>query len=196
MSLDHREGARAASDPWGIGFGIAAVALAVIALLVWFPNDIRGGFTELSPGGDIAPGDAFFPTLLTLGILTLGMLQVAVALRTRSKPSEGRIERCNILFLAGFLAVFFIGIGVMQAAGPLLVALMDAGSYRALSDTVPWKYVGFVFGALIVGLAPLLAVERRLRLKPALVVLAAIVVLILVFDVLLADIRLPPNANV
>lgn len=183
-------------DPWSLGFGLAAVCFAVTALFLWFPNDMRGGFTERSPGGDTAPGDAFFPVLLALGILALGVLQVAITLFSRPQGSGGRITRSNLVFLSGFLVVFASGLWVMRHAGPLAATLGEAGPYRALSDTAPWKYIGFVAGGLLVGLAPVIAIERRLRVKPALIVVAAIVVLIVIFDVLLADIRLPPNANV
>ena len=188
--------ARRSLDPWDLGFGLAAVAFALGALFLWFPNDMRGGFTELSPGGDEAPGDAFFPTLLACGILVLGLVQSGAALRTQGPTLSGRIGRGNLAFLAGFLVLFAVGIALLAFSGPLLAEWTGAPPYRQLSDTVPWKWIGFVLGGFVLGYGPIVAVERRLKITSALVVLAALVILILVFDGLLADIRLPPNADV
>lgn len=182
-------------DPFNLGFGIAAVLFALTALFVWFPNDMRGGFTELSPGGDTAPGDAFFPTLLAVAILILGVVQTAAALRAKT-ASTGRLTRFNLSFVAAFVVLFAVGITLFTHTGQLAAEWLGPAPYRQLSDTAPWKWIGFCVGGFLIGYGPVLAVERRFRFTSALVVVAALVVLIVIFDGLLADIRLPPNADV
>lgn len=177
-------------------FGAVAALFAAVALFLWFPVDIRGGFIETGVGGDPAPGDAFFPTLLACGILALGLAQCAAA-AVRPRPAgAGGPSRANLLFLAGFIALFAVGIAAMTITGPVLADLFSDRSYRQLSDTAPWKYLGFVAGGLLLGYAPIVAIQRRLTWRGLLVVALALLTLIVVFDGLLSTVRLPPNADV
>ncbi len=52
------DGRRPARDPWNIGFGAVVLVSALLALTVWFPNDIKGGFIDLNQVGKPEPGDA------------------------------------------------------------------------------------------------------------------------------------------
>jgi len=55
---------RPVRDPWNIGFGAVASIAALIALFIWIPYDIKGGFIEINQIGKPEPGDAFFPIIL------------------------------------------------------------------------------------------------------------------------------------
>ena len=102
-----------------------------------------------------------FPTLLACGILVLGLVQVGAALAAgrlvESQLVESRVEtvgrlgRANLAFLAAFLAVFAVGIALMALSGPLLAEWSGARPYRQLSDTAPWKWIGFLLGGFLLG---------------------------------------------
>lgn len=181
-------------NPWDLGFGLAVLGFGLLALFVWFPNDIRGGFIERSPAGKPEPGDTFFPVLLIGGMMVLGAVQVVRALLIPSKASE-TLDAGNLKFLAVFLLIFGIGIVLMRWTGPILVWAFDVGSYRNLSDTIPWKYLGYIVGGLWMGLCTISWIERRVQVKSLLIVCAMLVVLILIFDIALGTVRLPPNAD-
>ena len=141
-----------APDLWDIGFGAALFGLALLALLVWFPYDIQGGFVEINFVGKTEPGDAFFPVLLAGTILVLSGFHFLRALFSRgvNAPAErsGRLTRENFIFLALFLLIVITGLAMMYWLGPLTASLANlAGitdlTYRQLVDTVPYKYVGY-----------------------------------------------------
>lgn len=193
---------KAAPDPWDIGFGAVVFGLALLALLVWFPNDIKGGFVETNHAGKLEPGDAFFPVLLTVAILLLSGCQVLVALlaRRRASASAGRLTRANLVFLILFHVIVVAGLALMFWLGPIVVALANALSgseltYRQLVDTAPYKYVGYLAGAFVITTGLIAWAEGRLRRSAVLTVLAVLAVSVLVFDVLLTNVQLPPNAD-
>ena len=193
-----------APDPWDIGFGAALFGLALFALFVWFPNDITGGFVETNFIGKTEPGDAFFPVLLAGTILVLSGFHFLRALfshkhRNTAAPS-GRLTRANIVFLVLFHAIVIAGLAVMYWLGPLTASLANlAGitdlTYRQLVDTVPYKYVGYIAGAFLMTASLIRWTEGGLRRRSLFTVLAVIAGSILVFDVLLNNVQLPPNAD-
>lgn len=184
-------------DPWELGFGLVVVALGAVALLVWFPNDIRGGMVERSPAGRAAPGDAFFPVALVVAMMALGAAQVVRALMGGGVAAPtARLDAGNLRFVLGFVALFAGSMAIMRWSGPLAAHLLDTRPYRALSDTPPWKYLGYAFGGLWLGYGSILWMERRARIKPLLAILLTLVILAVIFDVLLGTVRLPPNADV
>lgn len=44
---------------WDIGIGLFGLLFAILALTVWFPNDIKGDFVELTRAGRPEPGMRF-----------------------------------------------------------------------------------------------------------------------------------------
>ena len=194
----------AAPDPWDTGFGAALFVLALLALLVWFPNDITGGFVETNFVGKIEPGDAFFPVLLAGTILVLSGFHFLRAMFSRgardSAARSGRLTRENLRFLVLFHIIVIAGLAVMYWLGPLTVSLANlAGitdlSYRQLVDTVPYKYVGYVAGGFLMTASLITWTEGGLQRRSLFTVLAVIAASILVFDVLLNNVQLPPNAD-
>ncbi|MHA1165518.1 MAG: hypothetical protein ACTSP0_08060 [Alphaproteobacteria bacterium] len=193
-----------APDPWDIGFGAALFTLALLALLVWFPNDIKGGFVETNFVGKTEPGDAFFPVLLAGTILVLSGFHLLRGLFSRrasaSAARSGRLTRENFIFLALFHLIVITGLAMMYWLGPLTVSLANlAGitdlAYRQLVDTVPYKYVGYVAGAFVMTASLITWTEGGLRRRSLFTILLVIAGSILVFDVLLTNVQLPPNAD-
>ncbi|MGI9382905.1 MAG: hypothetical protein ACR2PO_07105 [Methyloligellaceae bacterium] len=191
-------------DPWDIGFGAVMFGLALLALLVWFPNDIKGGFVETNHAGKLEPGDAFFPGLLVTGILVLSGCQLLSAILNRRQPpsgqADGKLSRDNLIFLILFHGIVATGLVLMFWLGPITTAIVNALSggdvtYRQLVDTAPYKYVGYLAGALLITASLIAWAEGRLRPGALLTVLAVLAASILVFDVLLTNVQLPPNAD-
>lgn len=190
---------------WDVGFGLVLVAFAVLALLVWFPNNIAGGFIVTSRAGKIGPGDAFFPVLLAGAILVLSLIDLAMsALRARrdnhAPGGIGKLTPGNLAFLGRFHVAVFLGLVIMFWLGPIVTALQNvltdgALTYRQLADTVPYKYIGFIVGAAVVTLPTIAWAEGGWRARSVLCVLAVVAMIIVVFDVLLTNVQLPPNAD-
>ncbi len=191
---------------WDLGFGAAVLALAAAALFIWFPRDIRGAFIDIGTGGNPEPGDAFFPVLLASALFILGGVHlVASALGRTSPPPDGddapgRLTLGNLRFFALFHVIVFIGMAVMYWLGPLIVdalngvGLFDA-SYRQLVDTVPYKYIGYGVGGLLMTLVLVAWSEGGLRRRSLYTVAFVLVGAIVIFDVMLSNVPLPPNAN-
>lgn len=193
-----------APDPWDIGFGATLFGLALLALLVWFPYDIKGAFVETNFVGKVEPGDAFFPVLLAGTILVLSGFHLAGALfwrrQTGAVAPAGKLTRANFIFLFLFHGIVITAMAVMYWLGPLTVWLSNLLgitdlSYRQLVDTVPYKYVGYVAGGFLMTASLINWTEGGLRRRSLFTIVAIIAVLILVFDVLLSNVQLPPNAD-
>ncbi|MEM6678070.1 MAG: hypothetical protein AAF675_09375 [Pseudomonadota bacterium] len=192
----------AASARWDIGFGVVVLMGALLALFVWFPNDIQTGFIFTNAIGRVEPGDAFFPVLLGVTLAALGAVQIVVALMRR-RPAEmpaQRLTSANLRFLAELLGIVLAGLAVMYWLGPLVVTAFNAlglleGSYRLYTDTAPYKYLGFVVGGSGMTLALIWRTEGRLRLASILSVVLVLLAAILIFDILLKNVLLPPNAE-
>jgi len=193
-----------APDPWDIGFGVVILVASLLAIFVWFPADIRGGFFNTTPFGKVEPGDAFFPILLAATLAFLSALQLAISL-TKGPPNvasgtQTRLTPHNIRFLAIFLTICAIGLAIMFVLGPLTVWVMQQfgltdAEYRHLTDTAPYKYIGYITGGFLMTLTLIGWTEGRLRPAGIFAVVAVLVVAIVVFDVLLTNVLLPPNAE-
>ncbi len=194
---------RSAPNPWDIGFGAIVLCLAVLALFVWFPNDINGGFMQVSAIGRDEPGDAFFPIILGVLLGGLGALQLGLSLLGRSlrTDDENPIIHCdNLVFLAKFLAIVGVGLFCMYWMGPLTVSALNAlgvldGTYRQLIDTAPYKYIGYVVGGFGMTAAIIIWTEGEVRRVALMTVALVLLVSILIFDIALTNVLLPPNGE-
>ncbi len=195
---------RTAPNPWDIGFGVAVLGFALWSLFFWFPADIPTGFFFINSVGREEPGDAFFPILLASLLAALSVIQLLLSWRRRRPDAEreesGRITWPNLKFLAIFLLVVGIGLGLMYWLGPLTVTAMNAiglleGTYRNFSDTVPYKYLGYLAGGAVIALTLIAWVEGRLRPVAVMTVIGVLAVAVLLFDVALKNVLLPPNAD-
>ncbi len=197
-SADNR---RAARDPWNIGFGVVALVVSLLTLLVWIPGDIKGGFIEINQIGKPEPGDAFFPIILAGLIMLLSASQLAGAIFSRKpQPASGKLTLDNIKFLLLSYAIVFAGLTIMYWLGPLVVEILRAAgvidnTYRQLVDTAPYKYLGYVTGGFLMTMGLIVWTEGTIRLRAVLSVVIVLGFLILVLDILLHNIQLPPNAD-
>jgi len=195
---------RAALDPWDIGFGVVVFIGSLLAIFVWFPNDMRSGFFHVNQIGRSEPGDAFFPTVLAATLCLLSGLQLTLSI-LRGSPkvaaeAQGSLTASNMKFLALFAIISIAGLTIMYALGPLTAWAMRALGlidleYRYLTDTAPYKYLGYVTGGFLMTTALIALTEGRLRRVSIITVLTVIIVAIVIFDKLLTNVLLPPNAE-
>ena len=197
---------KAAPDPWDIGFGVVMLLGGLTALFVWFPLDIRGAFIEAGISGKRQPGDAFFPVLLACGIVALSALHLVASLFRRGPVDDedtaerGRLSPANLKFLVMFHAIVLAGMATMYWLGPLVVGLLNGlgavdASYRQLVDTPPYKYIGYVVGGGTMTLALIGWAERGVSRRHIVTVALVILAVIFIFDGLLNNVQLPPNAD-
>ncbi len=195
---------RSALDPWDIGFGVVVFVGALLALFVWFPADIPTGFFHINAIGREEPGDAFFPVILALLLLILSVLQLGTSIyrswQGHSAHATGELTVGNFKFLGAFIVIMAVGLAIMYWLGPLTVAGLNLigwldSSYRALTDTAPYKYIGYVVGGFIMTMTLIVWTEGRIRWASVLSVIITLVVAILIFDLLLKNVLLPPNAD-
>lgn len=195
---------RLALDPWDIGFGVVVFIGALLALLVWFPADIPTGFLFINTIGREEPGDAFFPILLAITLALLSLIQIVLSVsRARSSGDVVQVNKlslANLRFLALFLVITFSGLTIMHWLGPLVVSSLNAfgildGSYRQHTDTAPYKYIGYVVGGFSMTLTLIAWIEGRIRRTSVITVLITLTLAILIFDIALRNVLLPPNAD-
>jgi hypothetical protein len=199
--IDHQ---RPAPNPWELGFGAVTFLAAVLMLTVWIPNDMLGGFIDTGPTGQPEPGDAFFPTLVACTLLVLSLIQLLNALINRPRPDSdrriGKLTPQDFRFLSVFYVIVLSGLTAMYWFGPLTVeALRAAGvidsTYRQLIDTPPYKYLGYLVGGFGMTCGLIYMAEKRLRWRAIAAVVVVLAASILIFDVLLSNVQLPPNAD-
>ena len=192
---------RTARDPWHIGFGAVVLLAALLSLFVWFPNDIKGDFITFTPGSNPEPGDAFFPIILASLLLILGAGQfLFAAFGRRPQTPSGRLTSDNLRFLLVSYTIIFAGLSIIYWLGPLIVeSARHLGAieqtYRQLTDTVPYKYLGYVIGGFLMTAGLIALAEGTIRLRALVAVAMVLGLLIIVLDVLLYNIQLPPNAD-
>jgi hypothetical protein len=195
---------RTAPDPWNIGFGAVTLTAALLALFVWFPNDIVGGFIEQNYAGKSEPGDAFFPFLLASALLVLSAVQLLGALVQRANRDRdagiGKLTPANLKFLLLFYAIVVTGLTVMYWLGPLTTEALRAfgfidQTYRQLVDTAPYKYLGYLAGGFLMTFGLITWAEGKVRPRAVFTVILVLAVSVLIFDILLNNIQLPPNAD-
>lgn len=201
--MNHRS-KRSALDPWDIGFGVVVFVGALLALFVWFPADIPTGFFFVNAIGREEPGDAFFPIILALLLLVLSVLHLVQSFyRSRqgnNAPATGELTSDNFKFLFIFIALMTVSLAIMYWLGPLTVAVLNSvgwleSSYRALTDTAPYKFIGYVVGGFVMTITLIAWTEGRIRWVAVVSVLITLTVAILIFDLLLKNVLLPPNAD-
>ena len=181
-------------DRWTIGLAVFFAAFAALTLGVWIPNDIETGV--------IAIGDAMAPTFVAAAMLVVGLI-MGVLECVRPGAAEGRPRGLDgsafkfVLRLGGLLVVSLL---LMIYVGPLTVDVInglghDIGTYRQLRDTVPYKYLGYVTGGFVLVFGVTSLVENRFSRASGVVALAAVAVLVVLYDVPFDDLLLPPNSD-
>lgn len=177
--------------------GLLIVAFSLVLLFVWVPLDTETGLIE-KVRRQVTIGDALAPTVAGLFLLIGGAILV---LFERKSPQQPTVGLSSLGFIGAVALVLIVSLLAMRFAGPALVAIANLASdtpqeYRPLRDAIPWKYTGYLLGgsAMLVGLISL--VEGRVRALTVGVAIAAVVVLIILYDLPFDDLLLPPNGDV
>lgn len=187
-------------------FSIAVAAMGFVALFIWFPNDIPSGFWVEDAAGNKGPGDGFFPYLLVSTLLCLCGIQITGVLFksfTNDPQSVGErgLDSSNFRFLACLSAIVGVGLAAMFWTGEFFVYILNNlnfvhASYRELLDVAPYKYIGYLLGGSIISLSLIVWSERRFRWHSIISVAVVLLALIILFDVLLNNVFLPPNGDI
>jgi hypothetical protein len=170
---------------------LVCICLAGLALAVWIPTDIDTGLVEQARRR-LRIGDAMLP-VLGLGFVIAGGALTLFA----QQPDAPRLTLLNVAFVIRLLLVLALSFTVMRWLGPLVVDMAGVeGGYRALRDTPPWKYIGFVAGGTVLVSGLMALVEGRPSLRGLGLGLAAALALLVIYDLPFEDLLLPPNGDV
>lgn len=186
---------------WDVSIGLFSIVLSVAAITLWFPHDIAGGFTETTLTGRVQPGDAFYPTVLATLLGVLGLAQVLNGLRAARSAGEvdgpaPALDTGNLGFVLILGAILGVSGVLCYLLSPWLSELANGGkAYRLLRDTAPWKFLGFVLGALALIWPLIVLCQHRVSRSGSLFALVAVAILLVVFGMALPDTFLPPNAE-
>lgn len=188
---------RTSGVAWDAVLAAFAIALGSVMLLLWIPHDVETGVI-VRVRNQVELGDAMAPSVVAWGFLLAGAMLAHSAYRRRA--AEGGLTPGNLRFLCSAGAVIVASLLLMRYLGPLLAAGIrlldpDLPGYAVLRDLAPWKYLGFVAGGTVFISGLMSVVEGRLRGIAPLIGLAAVAVLIAIYDIALDDLRLPPNGD-
>ncbi|MDJ0628999.1 MAG: hypothetical protein QNJ44_12125 [Rhodobacter sp.] len=188
--------ARTAIARTNLYLALGCIAFALMLAFLWIPLDTNSGLIE-KVRRQVTIGDALAPTLAAFMI---GLGGVLVLFQGRGAAQDG-IGGRNLGFLARLLAGIAIAFALMRWTGPGVVWLAGLVSdqeltYRALRDTAPWKYLGFLTGGSFLIAALIAAVEGRVTGRTVVIAVCAVLVLIALYDLPFDDLLLPPNGDV
>lgn len=181
---------------WEFAIGLFGLALAIVAVTVWFPYDIAGSFMETTLTGRVQPGDAFYPTVLAVLLGLLGLIQMFSGLRKAGNRGATGLTLENLHYLLVLCALLGISALLCYGLAPWLAETLNGGrAYRLLRDTAPWKFLGFGLAAPALIWPMVVLSERRVSLRGAIFVAVFVTILLVVFGMALPDTFLPPNAE-
>ena len=154
----------------------------------------------------MAIGDAMAPTVVAIGILLVSIGLIFTSIFVRATGNEDAMETATGLTKSNMASSLVMGaltilsLAIMVWAGPLIVNALnwfgfEVKSYRLLVDTVPYKYIGFAAGGFLMVFSLISWVEGRPTVKAGLTAIAAVVAIILVYDVPFDNLLLPPNGS-
>ncbi len=193
------------SGRWNLGIGVLALVAGIVALVVWIPEDTETGVL-MQDRYSVEIGDGMAPTMSMIGVLVVSIALIAVScLQIRSGASKADEDGIGIpgesfAAMAAVAASLAVSLTLMVWAGPLAVVSLqaggvDIGSYRELSDTVPYKYIGFSLGGFVLVFSLIAWMEGRPSWRAAWTAAAAVIALILVYDVPFDNLLLPANGS-
>ena len=112
----------------------------------------------------------------------------------------GGLSPSNISFLVKLFAFIVVSMALMEWVGPLTADALraaghDVGTYRQLVATVPYKYLGFIAGGLVMVIGLTALIEGRITRAGVVTAVFTIAVLIIVYDVPFDSLLLPPNGD-
>ena len=170
--------------------GLFFLFFALATIFVWVPLDVDSGVVE-KVRRRLVIGDS-------LGPIVAGSVLACGGLLTVLKPNSGSgfLRKSNLAWIAYLLVMISVSLALIRYSGPAIAGLLTEGGYRPLRDTVPWKYIGHLFGGTILVSALIgLAVQRN-RWSHWAVGFCAALAIALIFDIPFEDLLLPPNGDV
>lgn len=171
--------------------GLVCVAFGVILAFVWIPLDSDTGLVERSRGRFVV-GDGLAPTLAAAFILIAGVMLLFDRAGRNEMPSRHNMKFIGVIIVFGSMSLV-----LMRWLGPVATSLIDGTEeYRLLRDTAPWKYTGFGVGGMVMVFSLITFVEERLSWRALWIAFAAVVGIILLYDLPFDDVLLPPNGDV
>lgn len=169
--------------------GLGCIAFALILAFLWIPLDTETWLVERKRGRYIV-GDSLAPTLAAGFILMAGLM-----LLFERRTPDYHPTRHNLAFIGAISIFGIVGILLMRWAGPVAASLA-AEEYRLLRDTAPWKYIGFGIGGGTMIFCIVSFVEQRITWRALWIALAAVIGIIVLYDLPFDDVLLPPNGDV
>ncbi len=179
---------------------ITALVLAILSIMVlvfWIPNDIDTGLVETFRRQTFI-GDALIPTIAASTILLCSCLLFISELRSKTdQPIQDEpLDREGMGFLLIVAAIITISLVLMFWLGSLAVSIFeDESSYRAMRDTIPYKYLGFLIGGSVLMTCLISLIEGSVRPQRVVLAIATVILLIVIFDVPFDALLLPPNGD-
>jgi hypothetical protein len=188
---------------WNIGVALFFIGASLLTLFIWIPADIETGVL-VEERRSVVVGDAMAPTAAAVAVLitALGLLVGSLfdrGLLPSTEPAVG-VSRSNLVCLTTMAAILIVSLQLMVWGGAFIVSVLQlAGAalpeYRLLTDTVPYKYIGFVLGGFTLVCGMISWIEGRVSLRASAIALGAVVVLIVVYDLPFDTLLLPPNGS-
>ena len=170
--------------------GLGGLLIGGLILFVWIPLDVETGWIE-KVRSQIVIGDAMAPSLAALVLMIGGLLTMLQSWRTQG---DVRVNIDSLKFIALLLVLLGLSMAVMRWAGPLTAQIFQA-DYRNLRDTVPWKYIGYVLGGVLMIFGLVGTMEHRLRWRVLIISIVAVLAMMLVYDLPFENLLLPPNGD-
>lgn len=193
------------SRKWNFAIGLFFAAASAITLIWWIPADVETGIiVQERRSTDI--GDAMAPTMISIGILIVSVILIASALFRAPATEDNKAEYDTGITLENFqgllwiLLIIAVSLSLMVWAGPAVVRVLqslgaDVPEYRLLRDTVPYKYIGLAAGGFVLVCGLISWIEGRIAPRAILTAVAAVVALIVLYDVPFDSLLLPPNGD-
>lgn len=203
-------------ERWTIGLGVLFLCLALLTLFFWIPRDVETGAVEIFRRA-ASIGDAMLPMALAIFMIIICIVLIISAFLSQNKKdtqvdrkeetglaasnaNSGILTRDNGKFLGFLLVTMVASFLVMYFLGPLVLALakmlgLEAGSYREMRASIPWKYVGYGTGGPLLIFMLISFVEQSFRWRTALIAFAATFVIALLYDWPFDHLLLPPNGD-
>lgn len=177
--------------------GMMVLIFALVSVFVWIPMDTATGLIEKVRGRQ-AVGDALAPTLACVFLIFGSAMLLLFERNAKSQPA---VTGEQAGFITRIVGVIVLGILMMRWTGPGIAELAnlfraEAIDYRLLRVTPGWRHIGFVLGGVFIVAGMISVVERKVTRRAVLTALAAVAVIISVFDLPFEDLLLPPNGDV
>lgn len=180
---------------------VVCLAFALIAVLVWIPQDTETGMIEKFRR-QTSMGDAFVPILAGVLMAICAAIQFVISFfRTDKIDTEvAPIDGTTVAFMLQLSVITILSLALMYWAGPIAVELFaqpDEGTvtYRQMRSNYPYKLIGFVLGGFCLVFLISSMIEGKFLPSRILMGVISVAILIAVFDLPLDTVLLPPNGD-